>query len=40
MLSYGDDLVFGITVDYDAIPDVDELADDIERAVARLVCDQ
>ena len=37
MLSYGDDLVFGITADYDAVPDVDELADGIERAVARLV---
>ena len=37
MLSYGDDLVFGITADYDAVPDVDELADGIERPVARLV---
>jgi len=37
MLSYGDDLVFGITADYDAVPDVDELADGIERAVTRLV---
>ncbi|OBF93810.1 diacylglycerol O-acyltransferase [Mycobacterium sp. 852002-51163_SCH5372311] len=37
MLSYGDDLVFGITADYDAVPDVDELAAGIERAVARLV---
>ena len=37
MLSYGEDLVFGITADYDAVPDVDELADGIERAVARLV---
>jgi diacylglycerol O-acyltransferase / wax synthase len=37
MLSYGDDLVFGVTADYDAVPDVDELADGIERAVARLV---
>jgi len=37
MLSYGDDLVFGVTADYDAVPDVDELAHGIERAVARLV---
>ncbi len=37
MLSYGDDLVFGITADYDAVPDVDELASGIEAAVARLV---
>ena len=37
MLSYGDDLVFGITADYDAVPDVDELADGIEHAVARSV---
>jgi diacylglycerol O-acyltransferase len=37
MLSYGDDLVFGITADFDAVPDVAELADGIERAVARLV---
>lgn len=37
MLSYGDDLVFGVTADYDAVPDVDELARGIERAVARLV---
>jgi diacylglycerol O-acyltransferase len=37
MLSYGDDLVFGVTADYDAVPDVDELAEGIERAVARLV---
>jgi diacylglycerol O-acyltransferase / wax synthase len=27
MLSYGDDPVFGITAGYDAVPDVDELAD-------------
>ena len=37
MLSYGDELVFGITADYDAAPDIDELADGIERAVSRLV---
>lgn len=37
MLSYGDDLVFGVTADYDAVPDVGELAAGIERAVARLV---
>jgi diacylglycerol O-acyltransferase len=37
MLSYGDDLVFGVTADYDAVPDVDELAHGIERAVASLV---
>jgi diacylglycerol O-acyltransferase / wax synthase len=36
ILSYADDLVFGITVDYDAAPDVDELANGIERAVERL----
>lgn len=37
ILSYADDLVFGITADYDAAPDVDELAAGIERGVARLV---
>jgi diacylglycerol O-acyltransferase len=37
MLSYADDLVFGITGDYDAAPDVDELAEGIEKAVQRLV---
>ena len=37
ILSYADDLVFGIIADYDAAPDVDELAGGIERAVARLV---
>jgi diacylglycerol O-acyltransferase len=37
MLSYGDDLVFGVTADYDAVPDVDVLAGGIERAVATLV---
>jgi diacylglycerol O-acyltransferase len=37
MLSYADDLFFGILADFDAIPDVDELAHGIEVAVARLV---
>jgi len=36
ILSYADDLVFGITADYDAASDVDELATGIARAVARL----
>lgn len=36
ILSYADDLVFGITADYGAAPDVEKLADGIERAVARL----
>jgi diacylglycerol O-acyltransferase / wax synthase len=35
-LSYADDLVFGITADYDAGADVEELARGIEMAVARL----
>ena len=37
MLSYDDELAFGITADFDAAPDVEELADGIERGVARLV---
>ncbi|MGO9031057.1 WS/DGAT/MGAT family O-acyltransferase [Mycobacterium sp.] len=37
IFSYADDLVFGIIADYDAAPDVDELAQGVERAVARLV---
>ncbi len=37
MLSYADDLFFGILADFDAVPDVDELARGIEVAVARLV---
>jgi diacylglycerol O-acyltransferase len=37
ILSYTDNLVFGITADYDAAPDVDELATGIDRAVVRLV---
>ncbi|MCV7257529.1 WS/DGAT/MGAT family O-acyltransferase [Mycobacterium shimoidei] len=36
ILSYADELVFGITADYDAAPDVDELASGIAQAVARL----
>ncbi|MCV7049294.1 wax ester/triacylglycerol synthase family O-acyltransferase [Mycobacterium heidelbergense] len=37
MLSYADDLSFGILADYDAGADVDTLARGIEAAVARLV---
>ena len=37
IVSYADELVFGITADYDATPDVDELARGIEHAVARLL---
>ena len=37
MLSYADELAFGITADFDAAPDVDELSRGIERGVARLV---
>lgn len=37
MLSYAEDLFFGILADYDAVADVDELARGIEVAVARLV---
>jgi diacylglycerol O-acyltransferase / wax synthase len=37
IVSYADELVFGITADYDATPDVDELARGIEQAVARLL---
>lgn len=37
MLSYADDLFFGILADYDGVPDVDELAQGIEAAVGRLV---
>jgi diacylglycerol O-acyltransferase / wax synthase len=36
VLSYADELVFGITADYDAAADVDELANGIATAVARL----
>jgi len=35
-LSYANDPVFGIIADYDATPDVDELAQGVEQAVARL----
>lgn len=37
ILSYADELEFGITADYDAAPDVEELASGIEKVVARLV---
>lgn len=37
IVSYADELVFGITADYDAAPDVDELARGIEHGVAQLV---
>ncbi|WP_156657970.1 WS/DGAT/MGAT family O-acyltransferase [Mycobacterium kyorinense] len=37
MLSYADHLFFGILADFDAVPDVEELARGIETAVARLV---
>jgi diacylglycerol O-acyltransferase / wax synthase len=37
VLSYGDELVFGITADYDAAPDIKRLATGIERGMARLV---
>lgn len=36
ILSYADHLAFGIIGDYDAAPDIDELARGIERAVAHL----
>jgi WS/DGAT/MGAT family acyltransferase len=36
ILSYVEDLVFGITADYEAVPDIDELAEGIRRAVTRL----
>lgn len=36
ILSYADELVFGITADYDAASDVNELAEGITRAAARL----
>ena len=37
MLSYANELAFGITADFDAAPDVDELSRGIERGLARLV---
>ncbi|TQK30766.1 diacylglycerol O-acyltransferase [Arthrobacter sp. SLBN-53] len=36
ILSYGDDLVFGIIGDFDSFPDVDDLTAGIARAVAHL----
>lgn len=36
ILSYGEDLVFGVTTDFDAFPDVDELAGGIAHAIAHL----
>jgi diacylglycerol O-acyltransferase / wax synthase len=37
VLNYGDELVFGITADYDAAPDIKRLAAGIELGMARLV---
>ncbi|MGX9791441.1 WS/DGAT/MGAT family O-acyltransferase [Mycobacterium sp. MMS18-G62] len=37
MLSYAGELYFGILADFDAAPDIDELAHGVEDAVARLV---
>ena len=37
VLSYGDELVFGITTGYDAAPDIKRLAAGIEREMGRLV---
>jgi diacylglycerol O-acyltransferase len=39
IVSYADELIFGIIGDYDTTPDVDELATGIEDAVARLVAE-
>lgn len=36
MLSYADDLYFGILADYETLPDIDTLAEGIEAAVSRL----
>lgn len=36
MLSYTDQLYFGILTDFDSVPEADELARGVERAVARL----
>ncbi len=37
VLSYGDELVFGITADYDAASEMQQLVNGIELGVARLV---
>lgn len=37
MLSYAEDLFFGVLADYEAVADIDALARGIELAVARLV---
>jgi diacylglycerol O-acyltransferase len=37
MLTYVDDLIFGVTADYDTAPDIDDLVGGIEIGVARLV---
>jgi diacylglycerol O-acyltransferase / wax synthase len=37
ILSYADQLGFGVTADYDTAPDADDLAEGIARAVTRLV---
>lgn len=37
ILSYADDLVFGITADFDSAPDIDQLARGIEAGVAELL---
>ena len=37
MLSYGDEVVFGITAEYDAAADVRQLTAGIESGLARLV---
>lgn len=37
ILSYADELVFGVMADYDATPDVDEIARGVTIAVAKLV---
>ena len=37
MVSYADSFIFGITADYDTVPDIEVLAAGIEDGVARLV---
>jgi hypothetical protein len=37
VLSYGDELVFGITADYDAAPQMEQLAAGIELGMDRLL---